>query len=351
MMSFREDLRIFAGGDELLLTPYLGLLIRTLDERGLPGSRLLQGTGLSVEDLLQPGMQLPASLCLRWIDGAREMGMTPEMSLEVAAGLDLRYHGFLGYAVLASSTLGEALAMAVRYLTTRTRVLLLSHFQDGDRQVIQFDQGVPLGERFPWIMDGMMAALFAICRQMFRVAPPAVTEFRLGYPEQPHHQRLRAETEGRLVFDCGVTQLRFPAALLAIPVSTADAPLASLAAQQCEQALKAMQAQQSLLGQVRQLAEQQPGRQDDMERVAEALHMTSRTLRRRLQALGTGYQQIVDELRRAQAMDALANSAVRVEVLAERLGYSDASNFGRAFRRWTGMSPAAWRRQRRHEVP
>lgn len=348
-MSSREALRTFAGGDEMLLTPYLGLIMRALEQRGVPASRVLEGTGLTLDNLLEPGTRIPAATCLQWIEQGLRLGLTPEMSMAAAAELDLRSHGFLGYAVLASPTLGDAIDMAVHYLATRTRLLEVRPFREQGQAVLQIDEGVPLGELRPWIIDGLMAAIFSICRQMFNIAPPPVSEIRFAYPEQPHHRLLREQSDGSLRFDCGFTQIRFPEAFLSLPVGTADPQLAQLAARQCEQELRQLQQQQSLLGKARQLAEQHLADPRGMESVARALHMTPRTLRRRLEALDTSYQKIVEELRRAMAMEALANSDSSVEQIAEQLGYNDPSNFGRAFRRWTGKSPRNWRRDRRFD--
>ena len=72
--------------------------------------------------------------------------------------------------------------------------------------------------------------------------------------------------------------------------------------------------------------------------------MSSRTLKRKLKAEGTAFSDILDQLAIEQARK-LLRSALSVEQIAERMGYSDVSNFGRAFRRWTGTTPAAYRRE------
>lgn len=79
--------------------------------------------------------------------------------------------------------------------------------------------------------------------------------------------------------------------------------------------------------------------------VAQALHMSDRTLRRRLAALGVSYQDILNRLRYDRAQFLLQNSQCSIHEIASRLGYSDASNFGHAFRQWSNMSPRQYRRQ------
>jgi AraC-like DNA-binding protein len=80
-----------------------------------------------------------------------------------------------------------------------------------------------------------------------------------------------------------------------------------------------------------------------LEEVAKRLHMASATLHRRLQAEGTSFQKVKDACRRDQALALLRAGRLTGEEIAERLGFSDASGFVRAFRKWTGRTPMEFR--------
>lgn len=71
------------------------------------------------------------------------------------------------------------------------------------------------------------------------------------------------------------------------------------------------------------------------------------TLRRRLDDEGSSYRLLLDEVRQALAEELLATGAIRLEEIAERLGYGEVSNFIHAFRRWKGMTPRQYRQRRR----
>lgn len=92
-------------------------------------------------------------------------------------------------------------------------------------------------------------------------------------------------------------------------------------------------------------AERGPGA--SMKAVAAALRMTDRTLRRRLADEGTSFSALSHQVRCGVAAEYLRASAASVEQIADLVGYSDPSNFRRAFVRWTTLSPAQFRRQRR----
>lgn len=84
--------------------------------------------------------------------------------------------------------------------------------------------------------------------------------------------------------------------------------------------------------------------------VAQQLHMSDRTMRRHLAIEGVSFQEILNALRYEQAQLALMMTQLSIQDIARQLGYSDASNFGHAFRQWSGMSPRQFRRQRRNTV-
>lgn len=79
------------------------------------------------------------------------------------------------------------------------------------------------------------------------------------------------------------------------------------------------------------------------EAIAEVLHMTPRTYRRRLQEMGLSYKQLLEEARRRDACALLERPEMEVRRIAELLGYSDPANSMRAFRPWTGRAPREWR--------
>ena len=81
--------------------------------------------------------------------------------------------------------------------------------------------------------------------------------------------------------------------------------------------------------------------------LAQLLTMHRRTLNRRLQAEGTTFQQVLDEVRYEVSRDLLASSDVHLDDIAATLGYAAVTPFMRTFRRWSGTTPGRWRRRAR----
>lgn len=94
---------------------------------------------------------------------------------------------------------------------------------------------------------------------------------------------------------------------------------------------------------VRALLLERPGRPPSMAEVADALRLSTRTLRRRLKALDTGFSALVADIRGSLACHYLTDTSLPLDVIAEKVGYSDASNLRQAVKRWIGESPQAYR--------
>ena len=85
--------------------------------------------------------------------------------------------------------------------------------------------------------------------------------------------------------------------------------------------------------------------------LAEYMNLSLRPLRARLSQQGSSYQQLLDEERARRARQALADDELSIRAIAESLGFQDGSNFSRVFRRWTGMTPLAYRQAQRQSKP
>src|SRR5208283_23593 len=89
------------------------------------------------------------------------------------------------------------------------------------------------------------------------------------------------------------------------------------------------------------------GRRPTIEDIADALHVSSRTLQRRLQDAGSSFQRALEEARHQLARHYLNNSVLELNEAAYLLGYNDSNSFVRAFRTWEGVPPARWREEQR----
>jgi len=127
------------------------------------------------------------------------------------------------------------------------------------------------------------------------------------------------------------------------PLPQADELAAAGALSACRDLLEKRHARTGLSGQVRDLLLSNPAAMPAIPEVAATLHLSERSLRRRLDDEGTSYRALVDEVREQLATELLVTGRLPVEAVARRLGYAETASFTHAFRRWKGVSPRAYR--------
>ncbi len=322
---------------------YVPLLVDMMRKRGISANELLKGIDLPDKSRWnEPGLRILANEYEQLIRRAITLSGEPWLGWEFGMSMNVSTHGFLGYAAMSSATLGDAIDLAVQYFRTRSTIVALESFVDGDQAVIQANEQIALNDIASFSMESLFSSLYFMAQKML-IDKPLVGEVRLAYPRPSYFDKLEPLLPGPATFDCPHHQLRFDAALLQEPLQFADPRLSQMARSQCEEEMVDIKTPPALLGQVKRIVLAEVGNFPNVDEVAEQLYMSSRTLKRKLQQLGTSYQKILDSLRRGLAVEYLTRSEHTIDEIAALLGYSDASNFARAFRRWTDKNPSDYR--------
>ncbi|MDH1011214.1 AraC family transcriptional regulator [Pseudomonas nicosulfuronedens] len=313
-------------------------------DHGMTLEQCLDGTGLDIGVLANPGAEVEATQELELLRNInRHIGQRPGIGLKAGLRYHLNTYGIWGFALLSSSTFLSAAHLGLRYLDLTYafhRMTLEEH--DGEAHLLLDDAAVPEDLR-DFLIDRDGGGVLRIQRDLTNQPPPIRQAlFRREAPAdlQPYLDELGVkplfgQVENRIVFDSRILEL---------PLPGANPEVARRCEEQCRALLARRQVRTGLSGQIRDRLLGTPGRLPDMEQLADELHMTSRTLRRRLETEGSSYRALLDEVRQALAEELLATGAIRLEEIAERLGYGEVSNFIHAFRRWKGVTPGRFRR-------
>ena len=142
------------------------------------------------------------------------------------------------------------------------------------------------------------------------------------------------------------TELHYSADDLDSPIETYDPQAAEVLGALRTSLHEKLASRGDIVLEVRMALRRTPGNFPSLERVADSLAMSSRTLRRKLGQQNVRFQDLLDEERRRIAEDLLLHSAMPIQQIAEKCGFSDAQNFAQSFRRWQGMSPSQFRSNR-----
>lgn len=326
---------------------YASLLADLLAEQGIATATLLAGTGIEPGELKSLEGRLNGRQFVTLIRNARQLANDPALAFKFGLQLKLSTHGFLGFAAMSASTLGEALELAARYFRTRFDFISLVYYRQKGFGVVEMNEAVPMSDVYPFMVETFMTSFAVMCFNLLGEIPIEIQVRRTCAKPPYFDEAVRMFASRPVHFNEAVDQILIPEALLQRRLSLSDPVARQLAEAQCERELQTIRLQDDLVYRVTRALKDFDGAWPGLEQVARHLHLSTRTLKRHLQEMGTSFQTIVDGVRLEQARLLLSETTKSLDAIAATLGYSDTSNFNRAFKRWTGMTPAAYRRQQK----
>lgn len=323
---------------------FVPALLRYLRRRGVDITALCATHGVDVDASEREMVLLPVGQVRRIGDDAVALSGDPFLGASVAEDRRPGSYGALEFVSRSAPTLGEAIAQIIRFqrlVIDHAGIELVVH---GGRARLQHDIGVGAAG------VARQASEFALATEVlfFRsIAGPEVRPLRVWFaharPEGPLDRLVEVFGTADLAFEAGSNGVELAAEQLELPLASADAALHDFLARHALRELPEPEpdAIRPALRRVlsRGLALGAPSAQDS----ARALGMTTRTLQRRLADAGTTFQAEVEGVRQELAMVYLADRKLSIAEVGFLLGYADQRSFLRAFRRWTGTAPTAYR--------
>lgn len=328
---------------------YLAALRDFALAKGINAQTLLAGSQLSIDELLNPPARVN-SLSINTVAANLYHALKAPYEAAVDFGLSMAIsrHGPLGIAAQGAHNLMAAFEMVAQYYSTRTSsqtVELLSEDRWLRMRLINQDAAaVNLDTRY--FFD--IATLLSIvnCGQQILESLPLLPGKALIKVDRPEPAAFPTERLPSIVafeFDQPTLELCLPLAWMTQPLQPRNPELAMAAADRCESELRAMKPL-DLVTEIRHRIRSAGDKIPTLETLARQLYMSPSTLKRRLKEQHTTYQELKAEERQERAKQ-LLQEGLSAEVVSMQLGFSDASNFTKAFKSWTGMTPRDYRQQ------
>ena len=327
---------------KLVPLAYAQALIELTEELGVQSERLLQVAGVSPQVLQNPAGRLSFLDFRQLANAALLEADDPTLGLRLGQRLNASAHGILGYALLSSATLDKAIHFALKYYRVLGLSFDLELIEHADSLELRASESIPLGALSRFAAEGLLASLHSIAQFLLGETPQGLA-VGFAYPAPEYADRYREVFGEAVTFEQPWHWLSLPRAYLDRPMALANPATMQMCEQQCEALLAMLDVEDGLLSRVRRLLLARPGDFPDLDSAAQALHISGRTLRRHLAGSGTSYQQILDEVRKRLALQYLGTTHLPLYEIAALLGFSDPSNFRRAFRKWTGRQPNDYR--------
>jgi AraC-like DNA-binding protein len=310
---------------------------RSARERGA----LVEGTGVRGP---QPGEEITLGQQLQLIRNLNAHAASG-WAHHIGRRFVLPTHGAVGFGSVSAPSLGEGLALVERFGHVRAPFFRYHSRRDGDHHVLSVEdrigltneERIPLHEMLAFTLQSLVETL---------LGPPmrdAVLHFAYGPP--PHAAEYASSFQSACRFDASETTIAIPSSWLRHASPMADSATYENSLRQLEALDRRLESDDYIVARVEQLIETSRTGVLSFAAAAMRLHLSERTLIRRLRHQGATYTALLDAYRRDKAGALLRDPQIDIQEISHRLGYSDLTGLGRACRRWFGVSPHTYRRR------
>ncbi|HWO29656.1 MAG TPA: AraC family transcriptional regulator [Candidatus Acidoferrum sp.] len=324
---------------------FSGSTLQRLEELGVRAPAVLRRAGLPQAFIHQARALLNTEELFALWRAVGEVSTDPSIGLLLGTETKTERFHPIGLAALSSENFGSAIDQMARYKQLTCPEEILQEKNDEEWSI-----------QFRWLLADeveppvLIECCFAWVLSTARVGTGTrISPVRVEFVQPRAHVKTIERHFGCPVV-CGTPRnaIIFRATDANRPFVTRNAELLGILAPQFDEELKEENGDENFIERVRIAIQQRlTGRRPTIEDIADALHISSRTLQRRLQDDGSSFQRVLEEARHQLARHYLNNSVLELNEAAYLLGYEDGNSFVRAFRTWEGVPPARWREQQR----
>lgn len=320
---------------------YLATLEQALESTEVTRAQLLAAAGV---DELESGasIQLAASQLDAVCQFALQASGDDQLGLSFGGRISIASQGIFGYALMTSETIGDALNLLVRY----NRVILPSisiGLRPGETELEVFVEAEHLPLALQRFFTEVLYAAVVNSGRILLDGRLVATRWQMAYAPPADLSRYQLFLGSELEFDGQRSAMFLANEDLSAPISTSNPLARDIFRRECDRLVSRDSSGGRVSAQVQQILLQAGSEFPISASVAAQLNMSDSTLQRRLAKEGVRYQQLLDQVRYRLAREYLEGTTLPVTEIAALLGFSDAANFRRSFRRWSGTTPSALR--------
>lgn len=320
----------------------LTFYLNRMRERGYAAHRVLEGTSLKENAVAQGDFRASADQYRKIISNMIKLTRRPYLGLELGSEVKISDLGVLGYAALSSSTLAQARTVIHRYHRLNEHLVVPQDHVNGDTWICEVKESFPLGNLYSHAVEEFVSRAVTLSSSLTN-KPFKPLRLQFSFPEPEHSEKYRR------FFDCPVSfnqphdVIHFDRKRLQDPIALADEDVFSVCDQLCQQLIRQKNDTDAIAERIRYILLNMPGKFLSMEDMAARLSLGPRTLARRLREENTSYQELVNDTRKELAIQYLSHTSLTPKEIAYLVGFSNVSNFRRAFKTWTGKKVSEYR--------
>lgn len=312
---------------------------------GLDRGELLRAAGIAAAELKGPEAMLRLDQVEALIAHSYEMTGRADLGFDWGRLIKVGSHDILGYAMLSSPSLDYAIRLVVRFYRLMTPTFRMSYRRDAQKGEMEFNPVLPMKpETLRFHLEGIAVSVHDQLRIMLGGTLPAY-DYYVSLSQPDYHARYRETAPARWHFEVQQTpgiRVALDAGLLDRAPVLSDRVALETAEARCEALLERVSRDEGLAAWVMMMLREAREAPPTIEELAHILHITSRTLDRRLRREGQQFHDMTKRVRLEKAYLLLGGRRFTVTQVALQLGYRDVANFTRAFKRDSGMSPSEY---------
>lgn len=320
--------------------------VRYMLSRGHSAEEVLSGTNVDVAKLNESNYFIDLSDCHGVIANIMRLTEDPGIGLKIGAATKLSDLGIVGYAMASSSSLGQAIGLWLQYGNSHAgfpfTLTPLDRLGAGLWGVSASALGVS-GSIYRFYVEEILAMGRALAQQLTGL-PFQIVEVSLSYPAPPHAAQYERRLGCPVSFNAPQTRALICTSELDKAVSSNDSEMRELCIRHCGNLGRHISRNGPVSARLRNLLTSS-GSVPALDQAAEALNMSPRSLRRRLQDENTSFQRVLDEFRVDLAREYLGAGMMPAKEVAFLLGFSHVDAFRRAFKTWTGQTISEYQLQ------
>lgn len=322
------------------------IMCEMLDELGLDKAPAMKAAGIDHAQIDDPNGRVSGRQELSFQHAyVRLTGYAPLVWLQTGLRYRTVCYGAYGFAMLTARTLRRSLQLSSLFGDLHYSLMNYTGIADGDGFVgIGMDPS-PIPEALrDFSMYRALGSVTTILHDIWHGRFP-LTTVEVTLPEPPDRAPFERELQAPVHFGAGRNAWLWPEALQDVTLPMGSSVCEETYERQCAQIIAKGQRERPFIRRCLDALQNSDGRYCSAGQLAQTLCLSERTLQRLLAENGLSYRALLDHARYGRARDLLLNTGLRIETIGEMLGYSELAAFTRAFTRWSGDSPSAFRRR------
>ena len=329
------------------------LMLEVMAELGVSAGKVLNNTGTEAVDLVAEDSRVSFLQALKFIRNLLRHSPRQDIGLYIGERYHISTYGILGYAMMACANWADALVLGRRFHRVASSLVDIELETDPQRETISY-----LARPFypglvdiePFTVEKLFASLVAASRSVLP-APAQPDRITVTWDRPAYADRYTRVFGCPVEFGCPENRFEIDRRRLQQPLFASNEVCAAMGRRLCEEHLGQIeQSDGSCAREVTDFLLANPGVIPGMEAVARSMGVSGRTLRRRLREEGTTFHALCDEVRHDLSRQYLRGSQLTLDEIAHLVGFTESTNFRRAFKRWQGVPPARYRRELRDQA-